>query len=86
MAHEISMFVTAMVAFACLAVLSRQGYKVIKQRRQFSLRDMLIVVTLVAALAGLMIGMGKEEKDGIPRFRLSHELERQREAASQPEK
>jgi nucleoside recognition membrane protein YjiH len=66
-AFETAMFFTAIITVTCIVLLSHQGFHVLKQRRRFSLRDLFIVFTLVAALAGLMIGMSKESKEGIPR-------------------
>jgi hypothetical protein len=45
-------------------------------RRRFSLLDLLVAVTLVAALGGAIIGTSNQERDGIPRFRLSDEIEK----------
>jgi hypothetical protein len=73
-AFETAMFFTAMITLTCVALLSHQGFHVIKRRRRFSLRDLLIVFTLIATAAGLMIGMSKENKEGIPRKRTSQLL------------
>jgi hypothetical protein len=64
---EVAMFLTGMIVFACVIILSRQSFHVIYRRRRFSLRDLLVVFTLVAAIAGLMIGTSKENNEGIPR-------------------
>jgi hypothetical protein len=39
-----------------------------ENHRRFSLLDLLVVVTLVAALAGLFVGLAHQQKDGIPRM------------------
>jgi hypothetical protein len=69
------MLATALIAIVCLAILSRQSIQVFKKRQRFSLRDLL-----VAAIIGLLIGMSKEGKEGIPRQHI-YELERDYEAA-----
>jgi hypothetical protein len=70
-AFEVAMFLTGMIGFACVIILSRQSFHVIYRRRRFSLRDLLVVFTLVAAIAGPMIGMSKENNEGIPRKKIS---------------
>lgn len=77
--HEVGMFLTALIAFACLVYLTNRGFKIIQQRRRFSLRDMLVVLTFVVAVAGLIKGMINEEDNGIPRFELLDEIDRQRD-------
>ncbi|MEX2169842.1 MAG: hypothetical protein WD851_11070 [Pirellulales bacterium] len=86
MLHEIRMFATAMVAFASLVFLSHRWYNAIKLHRRFSLRDMLVFITFLAALTGLLKGMANQEKDGIPAFNFRAEFQRHHEAAQRQEK
>jgi hypothetical protein len=46
--------------------LMRKGAHALKSRRRFSLLDLLVAITFVAALAGLIRGMANTERDGIP--------------------
>jgi hypothetical protein len=66
--------------------LPRKGTGGLQKRRRFSVLDLLVVVTLVAALAGLFKGMANEEKSGMPRFRFWREIAREVEEAKQQEK
>lgn len=43
-----------------------------ENRRRFSLLDLLVVITLAGALAGLLKGFGDEDKKGMP-YRLDDE-------------
>ncbi|MEX2317557.1 MAG: hypothetical protein WD669_10430 [Pirellulales bacterium] len=38
-----------------------------RKRRRFSVRDLLVFITLVAAAAGLVVGMINVEEKGVPR-------------------
>jgi hypothetical protein len=46
--------------------LTPKGAHVLKNRRRFSLLDLLVAITFVAALAGTIRGMANTERDGIP--------------------
>ena len=70
-AFELGMLATALIFLVCVTSLTRQGYHVIKNGRRFSLRDLLIVVTLVAAAVGLLVGMSRERDEGISRKSMS---------------
>jgi hypothetical protein len=63
--HELGILTAWLIAIACLAYLSRNGFQVFKQQRKFSLRDILVLLTLAAALLGAFIGLNREEKDGL---------------------
>ena len=79
-AHEVLTLISAILVVVCLSLLSHRSYKVIKQEHRFSLRDMFLVLTLIAGLAGLFIGMAHDERDGIPRMKLWKELRREASA------
>jgi hypothetical protein len=76
LAHEVLTLISAIIVVVCLTMLSHRSYKVVQQQHRFSLRDMFLVLTLIAALAGLWIGMAHEEH-GIPRLNVSEELRRE---------
>ena len=64
--------------------LGHRGFHVIKQRRSVSLRDLFLVVTQMAAAIGMVIGMSKENDEGIP-IKSKYQLLREYQA-SQHEK
>jgi hypothetical protein len=64
-AYELGTAAAAIIAIACLALLSHKGWHVLRRRRQFSLLDLLVVFTLIGAMAGLFIGLAGDEKNGI---------------------
>jgi hypothetical protein len=64
--HEISGGAASVVALACLSYFSLRGVSVLKKQWKFSLLDLLVAITLVGAVAGLVIGLATDHKKGIP--------------------
>jgi hypothetical protein len=65
-AHDALTLISAIIVVVCLTMLSHRSYKVVQQQHRFRLRDMFLVLTLIAGLAGLFVGLAHQEQHGIP--------------------
>ena len=66
---EAAMVLTALIWLLCITYVAHFGLNRVWRQRRFSLRDMLVAVTLVVSSVGLLIGMSHEDRDGIPDIR-----------------
>jgi hypothetical protein len=64
--YEAGTFACWLIAAASFIYLVRKGQRVANKRRQFSLFDLLVVVTFIATLIGLFKGMAGEDEHGAP--------------------
>jgi hypothetical protein len=55
--------------------LTRKRAEIVRNRRRFSVLDLLAIVTLIAALTGLWRGLTAEEDRGIPKFKMERAIE-----------
>jgi len=85
MANEVGTLVALMLSCACLTYLTHKSWGVIMRRRSFSMRDMLVVCTLFAALMGLIVGLMNQDKDGMPRHLFWSDIYRLYGQNAQPE-
>ena len=62
LAIQLGILTAFLLVCACLTLLSQKGWAVYSLRRRFSLWDLLVAVTLAAALTGLIVGIVRDKE------------------------